>query len=158
MRKYVFGGKNHLVISQGTEHHRPLDDAATEDFDVRLHHVVDNLKAPKLAREEAPILELLRKQMWSGQLQMGEDEAETSQRSDEGDNNVEHNGVDQGEAVDGEGDEEERGGEIEDGEPFVFLNLVDQKVKRAKSDKRDFFTLLPRILAIKSGHLMKGMG
>ena len=71
-------GKNHLVISQGTEHHRPLDDAATEDFDVRLHHVVDDLKAPKLAREEAPILELLRKQMWSGQLQMGEDEAETS--------------------------------------------------------------------------------
>ena len=53
--------KNHLVISQGTEHHRPLDDATAEDFDVRLHHVVDDLKAPKLAWEEAPIFELLRK-------------------------------------------------------------------------------------------------
>ena len=65
--------------------------------------------------------------MWSGQLQMGEDEAETSQRSDEGDNNVEDNGVDQGEAVDGEGYEEEGGGEIEDGEPLVFLNLKKTK-------------------------------
>ena len=78
--------------------------------------------------------------MWSGQLQMGEDEAETSQRSDEGDNNVEHNGVDQGEAVDGEGDEEERGGEIEDGEPFVFLNLVHKKVKRAKIEIIETFS------------------
>ena len=89
---------------------------------------------------------------------MGEDEAETSYKSDERDNYVEDNGVDQGEAVDGEGDEEEGGCEVEDGEPFVFLNLVDQKVKRAKSGNRDFFTLLPRILAIMSGHLMKGMG
>ena len=72
--------------------------------------------------------------MWSGHLQMGEDEAETSQRSDEGDNYVEDNGVDQGETVDGEGYEEEGGDKVEDGEPLVFLNLVDQKVKRAKSD------------------------
>ena len=73
--------------------------------------------------------------MWSGHLQMGEDEAETSQRSDEGDNYVEHNGVDQGETVDSEGNEEEGGDKVEDGEPFVFLDLVvDQKMKRAKSD------------------------
>ena len=61
--------------------------------------------------------------MWSGQLQMGEDEAETSQRSDEGDNNVEHNGVDQGEAVDGGGDDEEGHDEEEDGEPLVLVHL-----------------------------------
>ena len=116
----------HLVLPQGAEHHGPLDKAAAEDFHVGLDHIIDDLKATKLTRKEAPIPQLFGQKMRFGQLQVGDQDAEAGEGGEEGDNCVEKEGVDEREAVDGGRYEEEGEDEVEDGEPLVLLHLAPQ--------------------------------
>ena len=60
------------------------------------------------------------------QLQVGDQDAETGEGSEESDNYVEKDSVDEGEAVDGCRYEEEGEDEVEDGEPLVLLHLAPQ--------------------------------
>ena len=128
----------HLVIPQGTEHHCPLDKAAAEDFHVGLDHIVDDLKATKLTRKEAPILQLFREKVRLCQLQVGDQDAETCEGSEESDNYVEKDGVDEGEAVDGGGYEEEGEDEVEDGEPLVLLHLAAQCLRHEEGPAHEW--------------------
>ena len=105
------------------EHDRPLHDAAAEDLHVGLHHVVDQGEAVEGGGQEGPGPQTHRQAGLVVELELVEGRSGDPNDAGDGDHDVEEDGVDQGEAVDGDGQKHEGSDEVESEEPLVLEHL-----------------------------------
>ena len=85
-------------------------------------------------------------------LKESENSAKKEKEKEKAENEIEQDGVDQGEAVDGRRDEEEGHNQEEHREPLVLFNLLSE----CRYGTFRFFTFFPKTFATKRGQRMTG--
>ena len=88
-------------------------------------------------------------------LKESENSTKKEEEKEKAENEIEQDGVDQGEAVDGRRDEEEGHNQEEHREPLVLFNLLSE----CRYGTHIFFrfrTFFPKTFATKRGHRMTG--
>ena len=114
----------HLGVCSLAEPDRPPDKTAAEDLHVGLHHVVNQGEAVEGGGQEVPGPQADGQTRLVVDLEVVERHSGDPNGAGDGDHNVEEDGVDQGEAVDDDGQKDEGSDEVESEEPVVLEHLA----------------------------------